>query len=152
MPADDLRRTHAVGAAPAIIDLRPPDAFAKGHVQGAVNIPETRTTALMQTLGRLGAAVLVCDDGRLSAAVCRTVGFCGLAQVFYLDGGLRAWEEVGGPCCEIDAGGKERRAGRFEDEPSTVMKVAQSFSFRNLVLGLAGAVGVVAVALILLLR
>lgn len=152
MPADDLMRTAAVGAAAAIVDVRPPEAYAKAHVQGAINVPETQTTKLMQTLGRLGTAILVCDDGRVSEAVCRTVGFCRVAQVFYLEGGLRAWEAAGGHRCELDAKGRPRRIARFDEQPSTVMQVAQSFSFRNLILGLAGSAAVVALTLALLLR
>lgn len=115
MPADDLKRRAAVGCAPAIIDVRndSEDFFAR-HIEASLHIQESRTTALVQALQRFNGAVLVCDDGRLSSMVCRTVGFCGFENVFYLEGGLKAWDEAGGAMVQTRPTGRESRIVRPE--------------------------------------
>lgn len=144
MPADDLRRRWAVGCAPAIIDVRnSPEAFGNRHIQSSLHIPEARTTALVQTLQRLNGAVLVCDDGRLGAMVCRTISFCGFENVFYLEGGLKAWEREGGPLVETRPTGRESRIVR-PDEMRRLMKVYRSVSPRVLFYGLAASAAVLA--------
>lgn len=152
MPADDLRRRVAVGCAPALIDVRnDPEAFFARHIQSSLHIQEARTTALVQALQRFSGAVLVCDDGRLSSMVCRTVGFCGFENVFYLDGGLKAWEEVGGPLVETRPTGRESRIVRPE-EMRRLMKVYRSVSPQVLFFGLAGSAALLGAAFMLLTR
>ncbi|HEX7897423.1 MAG TPA: rhodanese-like domain-containing protein [Planctomycetota bacterium] len=146
MPADDLLRVAAVGAVSAIIDVRPPEAYAAGHISGAVNIPETKITALVHAVTRHPNAVLVCDDGRLSTAVARTLAFCDFTGIYCLDGGLAAWNEVGGFLVTLSARGTERRVGRPE-RPSKLSRLARLLSFRLLFLGLAASAGTVALAL-----
>ena len=150
MPADDLRRRWAVGCAPAIVDVRTdPLAFGARHIQSSLHIPETRTTALVQTLQRLNGAVLVCSDGRLSSAVCRTIGFCGFENVFYLEGGLKAWEQVGGPLVETRPTGRETRIVK-PDEMRRLMNAYRSVTPRVLFYGLAGSAALLGGAFMLL--
>ncbi|HYF01042.1 MAG TPA: rhodanese-like domain-containing protein, partial [Planctomycetota bacterium] len=151
MPADDLKRRAAVGCAPAIIDVRnDAEVFFARHIQASLHIQESRTTALVQALQRFNGAVLVCDDGRLSSMVCRTVGFCGFENVFYLEGGLKAWEEVGGPLVETRPTGRESRIVRPE-EMRKLAQVYRSVTPRALFYGLAGSCAVLGAAILLLL-
>lgn len=148
MPADDLRRVAAVGAVKAIIDVRPPEAYVKRHIPGSINIPETKITALVQSLSNHPGAVLVCDDGLCAQAVVRTVAFSGFTDVFYLDDGLKGWEAAGGVLVETTARGTERRVATPELESglSTVFKALTS---RLLFVGFAASAALVAGALYL---
>lgn len=146
MPPDDLRRTAAYGAAGAIIDVRPPEAFAQRHIPGSINVPETRITQLVQTLSNHPNAVLVCDDGRCAQAVVRTVAFSGFTDVFYLDEGLAGWEAAGGALVETTSRGTERRVVKPETE-SAIAGVAKQFSFKLIFVGFAAASAMVALAL-----
>lgn len=151
MPADDLRRRAAVGCAPAIVDVRNDvEAFFARHIQTSLHIQESRTTALVQALQRFNGAVLVCDDGRLSSMVCRTVGFCGFENVFYLEGGLKAWEEVGGPLVQTRPTGRESRIVRPE-EMRELMRVYRAVNPRVLFFGLAGSAALLGGAVLMLL-
>jgi rhodanese-related sulfurtransferase len=146
MPADDLQRVAAVGAVAAIIDVRPPEAYARGHIQGSVNIPETKITALVHALTNHPGAVLVCDDGRCSAASARAMSLTGMKDVYFLEGGLAAWKEIGAPLMETTERGTERRVARTE-RFAAVAGVARLFSVKVLFMGLAASAAMIALAL-----
>lgn len=146
MPADDLQRVAAVGAVAAMIDVRPPEAYARGHIQGSVNIPETKITALVHALTNHPGAVLVCDDGRCSAASARAMSLTGMKDVYFLEGGLAAWSEIGAPLMETSERGTERRIARREVE-SSIARVARFLSLKVLFLGLAASAAMIALAL-----
>lgn len=150
MPADDLQRVAAVGAVAAIIDLRPAEAYARGHIAGSINIQETKITALVHALTNHPGAVLVCDDGRCAASVARAMSVADMKDVYFLEGGLAAWAEIGAPLMETSERGTERRVARPERE-SKVAQLARHFSFRLLFVGFAASAAMVAAALRLFL-
>ena len=143
MPPDDLCRIAAVGAVKAIIDVRPPEAYARRHIPGSINIPETKITALVQCLSNHPGAVLVCDDGRCAQAVVRTVAFSGFTDVFYLDEGLAGWEKAGGTLVETTARGTERRVSKAQRE-SKLVHIARQLTPRLVFFGLAASAALVA--------
>ena len=51
--------------------------------------------------------ILVCKDGRLSAAVARMTGVCGFSGVTYLKGGLEAWKLADKPLLTTTRSGNE---------------------------------------------
>lgn len=148
MPPDDLRRMAAVGAVASIIDVRSPEAFAKRHIPGSINVPETKITALVQALTNHPSAVLVCDDGRCSEEVVRTVAFSGFTNVYYLGDGLAGWEESGGTLVETSERGSERRVGRPERD-SGIARIFNCLSYRVVFVGFAASAALVAGALYL---
>jgi phage shock protein E len=104
----DLLRQIEEGSAPAILDVREAGPFQAGHIAGALHAPDSLTTALVRKVQALDRAVLVCDTGKVSAMVRRTLGFCGFHAVSYLEGGLRGWIAAGGGLVEITRSGAER--------------------------------------------
>ncbi len=83
--------------APLLVDVREAGAWAAGHVPGSVNLPDSDTVALVRRLSIADTAILICDDAEMSAMVARTLDYCGLTRVSYLDGGLTAWTGCGLP-------------------------------------------------------
>jgi len=88
--ASRLRRGEPI----AIVDVRAPDEFAGGHVDGAINIP---IDALPDAFDRLRAApgvVTVCaSGGGRSERAAQLLRENGLGPVWSLCGGVREWQE-----------------------------------------------------------
>ncbi|MDT8345880.1 MAG: rhodanese-like domain-containing protein, partial [Thermohalobaculum sp.] len=107
-----------IGADAVVIDIRAPEAFAAGHVAGAVNLPYPAwrgpaenpgalvegeaVQALLRKAGATPAStVIVLNEGRDSldfgaaARVYWTVKSAGISNVTILNGGLTAWQGAG---------------------------------------------------------
>jgi rhodanese-related sulfurtransferase len=112
--ARPLREALLCAAAPAIFDVREESAFRSGHLPHSVNVPESRTTLLVKKVQEAPCVVLVCDDGRLSAMVARTLGVCGFPNVAYLKGGLQSWLTHGGSLMETSRLGNEVPVGLLQ--------------------------------------
>jgi rhodanese-related sulfurtransferase len=106
--ASELVRRRRAGETLVLVDVREIAAFAARHIGGSLHSPDSQTTALVKKLQVLGSAILVCQDGRQSMMVARTLGFCGFKTVSYLEGGLTAWEAAGGSVAETTRSGFER--------------------------------------------
>ncbi len=77
--------------APFIVDVRQPEEFAGGHIEGAINIP---LRELGQALGELpadDAIVLVCGSGHRSTIGMAALQVAGFGDVKSLAGGMNAW-------------------------------------------------------------
>lgn len=76
-----------------VIDIRPADAFAGGHISGARQIPSDQLVKAGDTLKRYKAkpVVIYSDGGSIAAAAVRQLMAQGFTQVFSLQGGLEAW-------------------------------------------------------------
>src|SRR5258708_10866346 len=86
--AVELRLRLADGEAPSLVDVREAPAFHARHIAGSHHAPDSQTTALVRKMQSLKSAVLVCEDGRASSMVARTLGFCGFNDLVYLECGL----------------------------------------------------------------
>jgi len=76
----------------SIIDIRQPEHYAAGHVEGAVNIP-FRTIAEMQNLKKLSPdkeIVVICYDGHASSQAARLLNQLGYHATVLKDG-MSAW-------------------------------------------------------------
>ncbi|WP_269498386.1 sulfurtransferase [Castellaniella sp. S9] len=103
-----------------VIDIRPPDAYAAGHIPGAVSAPYgqwrgpadnpgelppvSRLTELVRGLGvDAGTHAIVVSSGAdatdfgASARVYWTLKYLGLKDLSILNGGLKAWADAGLP-------------------------------------------------------
>jgi rhodanese-related sulfurtransferase len=87
----DLIRLVNSGA--LLIDLRPPDAFATGHVAGARQMNGEQILKAGDTLKKhKEKAVIVYDDtGSLGASAVRQLAAQGFTKAFNLRGGIAAW-------------------------------------------------------------
>ncbi|HVR87132.1 MAG TPA: rhodanese-like domain-containing protein [Planctomycetota bacterium] len=95
------------GTAPAIFDVREPAVFHPRHIGGSQNAPDSQTTALVRKLQTVDKAILVCNDGKLSSLVARTLAFVKINSVAYLEGGIEAWAKAGGKLVETTRSGFE---------------------------------------------
>ena len=82
-----------------ILDVREADAYAAGHVPGAIHVPrgqlELRADSVFPDPGV--RILTCCEFGKIStiaAATLRSMGFLGAIA---LDGGIRSWREAGNP-------------------------------------------------------
>ena len=76
-----------------VIDLRPADAFATGHVAGAKQMSGEQILKAGDTLKKQKEKVLVVydDTGSLGAAAVRQLAAQGFTKAFNLRGGISAW-------------------------------------------------------------
>lgn len=98
-----------------IVDVRDHAAFVPRHLPGSINSPDSQTTALVKRMQTIPRAVLICENGRASANVARTLSFVGFRDVAYLEGGMEAWTAAGGQLAETTRSGFERILPREED-------------------------------------
>jgi MFS family permease len=78
----------------AILDVRTPEEFRTGHVDGARNVPIDRLPEEIGNLRGAGLVVTVCGSGgRRSEKAAKALRDRGLASVRSLCGGTRGWQE-----------------------------------------------------------
>ena len=80
-----------------LIDVRTPEEFAEGHLEGAVNIPLDRfdPAALPDTNG--AQRVLYCRSDRRSGIAADRLADATGRDAVHLEGGILAWEAAGLP-------------------------------------------------------
>jgi rhodanese-related sulfurtransferase len=90
------------------------DAYARGHVPGAVWVCRSRLEDLVASLvpDRARSVVVTCGDGRASTLAAATLGGLGYAARV-LAGGTRAWDAAGRPL--------ELGATRLADAPDDLV-------------------------------
>jgi rhodanese-related sulfurtransferase len=82
------------GQQAAVVDLRDPAEFRKGHIVDAINIPYGKVDERWGELDALKERplVLVCKMGQFSAAVGKKLLGKGFTQVHRLSGGILEWQ------------------------------------------------------------
>jgi len=82
-----------------LIDVRESDAFAAGHVPGAVHIPRGQLELRVnEALPDPSVEILtVCEFGKISTLAAATLRELGYGRSVALDGGMSAWREGGQP-------------------------------------------------------
>ena len=79
-----------------VVDLSPSGDFEKGHIAGSRNLsgpqfdPEHKQLAPARAL----PVVVVCRTGQVSATAARRLKKAGFEQVYWLDGGIAAWQQA----------------------------------------------------------
>ena len=79
-----------------VVDLSSSSEFEKGHIPGSRNIapsqfdPEHKQLAAAKAL----PVVAVCRSGQASAAAAARLKKAGFEQVYWLDGGIAAWQQA----------------------------------------------------------
>ena len=82
-----------------VIDLRSADAFSKGHIVSARNIPSDELDSKMNSLESMKSKpiVAVCDAGVTSTKAVNTLRVAGFESVYGLKGGMNGWSQAGLP-------------------------------------------------------
>ena len=88
-----------VNADAVIIDLRSADAFARGHIVNAKNIPQDELEAGSDKIDRLKSKpiIAVCDSGTSSKRAVAALRKSGVESVYDLRGGINAWTQANMP-------------------------------------------------------
>lgn len=79
-----------------VIDLSASNDFEKGHIAGSKSVqpsqfdPENKLLANARTL----PVVVVCRTGQASAEAAKRLKKAGFAQVYWLEGGVAAWQHA----------------------------------------------------------
>lgn len=86
----------------AIIDVRPTESFAKGHIQGAQNIPAAKVTSAGLPLN--ARIVVYCGEPScpLSTKAANDLVAAGYTNVSHLEGGFAEWLRLGYPATTGD--------------------------------------------------
>ena len=82
-----------------VLDIRSPEAFAKGHIVNARNIPLDELDANQEKINKLASKPIlaVCDAGMSSTRAVDSLRKSGLESVYGLKGGIAAWTEASLP-------------------------------------------------------
>jgi rhodanese-related sulfurtransferase len=91
LSSQELVRLMNQGA--LVLDIRKPDEFAAGHVNGAKHLPSDQILTASDSFKRFKEkpVIVVCDSGSLAAAAVRNLQTQGFTKAFLLRGGLNAW-------------------------------------------------------------
>lgn len=79
-----------------VVDLSPSNDFQKGHIAGSKSVqpsqfdPESKLLANAKSL----PVVAVCRTGHASAAAAKRLKKAGFEHVYWLDGGVQAWQQA----------------------------------------------------------
>ena len=119
------------GADVVLVDVRDPERYEAGHVEGAINVPagesarEAHDAAYVEAIESAGAGpgdriILVCGEGNRSARVADALanehGFTNVASII---GGSKLWSELGYPTEGEIAIGDEEAETHLEGEEDT---------------------------------
>jgi len=82
-----------------VIDLRSADAFARGHIVNARNIPFDELEASREKIDRLKSKpiIAVCESGVTSTRAVASLRKSGVESVYGLRGGINAWTQENMP-------------------------------------------------------
>ncbi len=82
-----------------VIDIRSADAFARGHIVNAKNIPNDELDGKIEQLEQYKATpiVAVCDAGVTTTQAVNKLRKSGFESVFGLKGGMSGWGQAGLP-------------------------------------------------------
>jgi len=82
-----------------IIDVRSPEEFAEGHIDGAVNFNVQGPDFLDQisTLDPAGTYAVYCRSGNRSQPAVATMADNGITSIYELESGIVGWQDSGLP-------------------------------------------------------
>lgn len=80
-----------------LVDVRTPDEFAGGHIEGAVNYDfyATDFAQKMAQLDKKRPVMVYCAAGGRSGSAAEKLKKLGFPKIYDLDGGMGAWREAG---------------------------------------------------------
>ena len=82
-----------------IIDVRSPEEFAQGHIEGAVNynVEGPDFVAQISALDPMGTYAVYCRSGNRSQVAVNAMSSIGINGIFELESGIISWEDAGFP-------------------------------------------------------
>ena len=95
MDARTLHQKLRAGEAIHLIDVRSPEEFQSGHIEGAHLLPLFSLTQRVSELPKDRPVVVSCRSGARSMVACEQLAQMGYTEVFNLQGGVMAWQRAG---------------------------------------------------------
>ena len=92
-----------------VVDLRSAEAFSRGHIVNAKNIPFDEFSAKKDSLSNSRPVIAVCDSGISSTKAVAMLRQSGFENAYGLKGGMNAWGQAGLP---VVTGKKTRSKGK----------------------------------------
>ncbi len=93
----DVQAVAPPGAGAVVLDVREPEEYARGHIPGAVNIPQADLASRLTEIPRNARLVVVCQAGHRSLRAAQFLEQAGFRDVASLRGGTAAWLKAGRP-------------------------------------------------------
>ena len=83
----------------AVLDIREPFEFKKGHIANAINIPYAKLDKQIDTLEPYKSEPLIvtCKTGTQSAHACKKLSKAGFQKVYLMRGGMQGWQDINLP-------------------------------------------------------
>lgn len=93
LDSDAFAEALAAKESGALIDVRTPQEFARGHIPGAVNydISDPSFPVEVRKLPREDEYYLYCRSGARSLTACQLMGVLGFFHLFNLKDGIVSW-------------------------------------------------------------
>ena len=90
-------QAQAQTAGVTVIDVRTPDEFAAGHIEGAINIDVEGDSFYdgIDALDKTKTYAVYCHSGRRSGIAASEMADAGFTSIYNLDGGIIAWGNAG---------------------------------------------------------
>ena len=79
-----------------VVDLSPSNDFQKGHIAGSKSVQPSQFDVDSKLLASAKSlpVVAVCRTGHASAAAAKRLKKAGFEHVYWLDGGIQAWQQA----------------------------------------------------------
>lgn len=96
---DPIAAVQLINNDGVVLDLRNKEAFSRGHIVNAKNIPFDELDAHKSRIDQFKnkPIVAVCDAGTTSARAAATLRNSGFESIYGLKGGMNAWTQAGLP-------------------------------------------------------
>jgi rhodanese-related sulfurtransferase len=90
----ELQAAFAAGSPPCVIDVRTPQEYAGGHIEGALHIPVDDLSKRLNEVPRDGRKLyLICAGGGRSSAAAAFLGNRGYLNIHNVEGGMGSWRD-----------------------------------------------------------
>ena len=93
----DVKKLMAERKDLLLIDVRVPQEFDQGYIEGSRNVPFIDLMEGRHALPKDKPLLLICSIGGRSFAAVQLLQEKGYTEVYNLDGGLKAWQRAGMP-------------------------------------------------------
>jgi phage shock protein E len=101
--ANALIQAHQGDPNFVILDVRDPDEFAGGHIEGAINVCLNCVSSFAESVTDFDKAktyLVYCRSGRRSATASGIMAAEGFQNVYNMTGGITAWQVAGLPAVQ----------------------------------------------------
>jgi glyoxylase-like metal-dependent hydrolase (beta-lactamase superfamily II)/rhodanese-related sulfurtransferase len=96
MPAREAAQWRADAGA-IVIDVREPEEYERGHLPGAIHIPQADLALFLDQLEKSKPYLVACAGGVRSIRAAHYLAWAGYKDVVSLDGGTDGWAQAGLP-------------------------------------------------------